>query len=189
MGCMAVGGALDMLDMFPDDEAALRPARRFADWLMRERHELIDGAKGWSYQHGYNGGREFVQISAGDQVVVLPGQGRWHLDYFARVLPVHSLRTGDPSYFDAWAESHSAHQRELERVERYASGDHSYAQVWQYIPWIQQRLWNATIGEQGLQLDPKHFGPRTPTEATILTPDGEVKARWVNEARWEVVAK
>ena len=63
----------------------------------------------------------------------------------------------------------------------------SYAQVWQYIPWIQQRLWNATLDENGLKLDPKHFGPRTPTEATILTPDGEVKVRWIDEQHWEIV--
>ncbi|MFZ4398098.1 MAG: hypothetical protein ACOYOU_20995, partial [Kiritimatiellia bacterium] len=69
MGCMAVGGALDMLEMFPDDAIALQPALRFADWLMRERHELSNGAMGWSYQHGYNGGREFIQINSNDDVI------------------------------------------------------------------------------------------------------------------------
>ena len=66
MGCMATGGALDMLDMFPDDPIALKPAKRFADWLMRERHPLSNGIMGWSYQHGYHFGREFMQLNAAD---------------------------------------------------------------------------------------------------------------------------
>ena len=189
MGCMAVGGALDMLDMFPGDKIALRPAARFADWLMRERHDLNNGVKGWSYQHGYHFGREFIQITSPDaKVTILPGDHQWHTDYFARVLPSQSLRTGDPAYFDAWAESFAARWREIDdHPGIFSSGDHSYAQVWQYIPWLQQRLWNATLSENGLELDPKHFGPRTPAEATILTPDGEVTVRWVDDRRWEIV--
>jgi hypothetical protein len=185
MGCMALGGALDMLDMFPDDTMALTPARRFADWLMRERHELSNGVRGWSYQHGFNGGREFIQIDAVNKLpILLPGKEQWHLDYLARVLASNSLRTGDPSYFDAWAESFAAHWRFIEGGDKYRSGDHEYVQAWQYVPWVQQRLWNATLGENGLQLDPKHFGPRTPGEATILTPDGEVRVRWVDGKQW-----
>ncbi|MEI7436580.1 MAG: hypothetical protein WCL16_07220, partial [bacterium] len=188
MGCMAVGGALDMLEMFPDDAIALQPALRFADWLMRERHELSNGAMGWSYQHGYNGGREFIQINSNDDVIFLPDRHLWHIEYVARVLPIHSLRTGDPGYFDAWAESSAAHwrSRHIEGSDEYSSGDHSYAQTWQYIPWIQQRLWNATLDENGLHLDPKHFGARTPAEAIILTPDGEVKVRWIDEQHWKI---
>ena len=188
MGCMATGGALDMLDLFPGDEVALKPASRFADWLMRERHDLQNGIKGWSYQHGYHFGREFIQINAANaKPATLPGDHQWHIEYFARVLPSASLRTGDPSYFDAWAESHEAAWKHVDGADEFKSGDHGYAQAWQYLPWLQQRLWNATLDENGLKLDPKYFGPRTPKEATILTPDGEVKVRWVDETRWEIV--
>jgi len=188
MGCMATGGALDLLDLFPDDETALPPASRFAEWLLRERHDLSNGVKGWSYQHAYHFGREFIQItSPGDKISILPGDRQWHTEYLARVLPSQSLRTGDPAYFDAWAEAHEAAWRHIEDTDEYKSGDHGYAQVCQYIPWLQQRLWNATIGENGLQLDPKYFGPRTPKEATILTPDGEVTVQWVNETEWEII--
>ena len=45
----------------------------------------------------------------------------------------------------------------------------------------------AKIGENGLELDPRYFGPRTPAEATILTPDGEVTVRWVDAEHWEIV--
>jgi len=187
MGCMATGGALDLLDLFPEDETALQPAARFADWLMRERHDLKNGVKGWSYQHGYHFGREFIQItSPGAKPAILPGDHQWHTDYLARVLPSQSLRSGDPAYFDAWAESFAVRRRNIEEKDAYSSGDHSYAQVWQYIPWLQQRLWNATLGENGLELDPKHFGPRTPAEAVVLTPDGEVKVRWIDNTHWEI---
>jgi hypothetical protein len=188
MGCMAVGGALDMLDLFPDDTVALQPAGRFADWLMSERHPLNNGVNGWSYQHGYHGGREFIQLNATDKVAILPGDFPWHVEYLARVLPSQSLRTGDSSYFDAWAESYGAFKWPVGKCDRYASGDHSYAQVWQYVPWLQQRLWNATLGAKGLELQPKHLGPRMPAEAVILTPDGDVKVRWVDNRRWEIIA-
>jgi len=188
MGCMALGGALDLLDMFPDDETALQPTQRFAEWLLRERHPLRDGTTGWSYQHGYRDGREFVQITAPNaQVSILPGKHQWHTDYLARLLPAQSLRTGDPVYFDAWAESYAAHWRQIEESDPCASGDHTYAQVWQYIPWLQQRLWHATWGAHGLELAPRHFGPRTPATATILTPDGDVEVRWVEAGHWEKV--
>lgn len=187
MGCMAVGGALDLLEMFPDEALALATARRFADWLLRERHDLDNGSRGWSYQHGYHGGREFVQINVPNAVpTILPGKHPWHIDYLARVLPFHSLRTGDLAYFDAWAESFAAHWREVGTHAGYQSGDHSYAQVWQYIPWLQQRLWHATLGANGLELAPVHFGPRTPAEATIVTPDGDVRVRWVDDQHWAV---
>jgi hypothetical protein len=189
MGCMAVGGALDLLEMFPADALAWQTARRFADWLMRERHGLESGARGWSYRHGYNGGREFVQINSDEKVLVLPDHIPWHNEYLARVLPIHSLHTGDPAFFDAWAESHAAQERRVGSNGEYTSSDHSYAQAWQYIPWLQQRLWNATLGENGLELDPRHFGPRTLATATLLTPEGDVRVRWVDDKRWEFVSR
>lgn len=187
MGCMAVGGALDLLDLFPDDQDAEDTVRRFTEWLMRERHPLNNGISGWSYQHGYHGGREFVQLTTGDRVIVLPGDHQWHIEYLARVLPSRSLRTGDPDCFDAWAESFAAHQAAHGgQTGVYRYGDHDYAQSWQYLPWLQQRLWGATIGEDGLELAPVHFGARTPTEAVILTPDGEAPVRWIDDSHWEI---
>jgi hypothetical protein len=185
MGLMAVGGALDYLEMFPEDEAAWTPVRKFADWLMRERRMLDGGVHGWSYQHGYAGRREYIQSNVSDTVIALPSPGLWHREYLARLLTLCSLRTGDPAYFDAWAESYAGHATRLER-EGYTSGDHAYAQCWQYLPWLQQRLWGATAGSDGLELHPVHFGPRTPAEARILTPDGIERVRWVDEEHWEI---
>jgi len=184
MGLMAVGGLIDYLEMF-DDAVAWATVKRFADWLMAERFDVDSGGYGWSYQHGFNGGREFAQVVTSDDVVILPTRKRWHVDYLARVLTFASLRTGDPAYFDAWAESFAANNARLRDDGKLSSGDHRYAQAWQYVPWVQQRLWHAEVGEEGLVLAPCYFGSRTPAAARISTPDGEIAVRWVDEQRWE----
>ncbi|MHB9106592.1 MAG: hypothetical protein ACYDCO_06000 [Armatimonadota bacterium] len=185
MGLMAVGPCLDLLELCPDDEYALRAVKRFADWLLRERFETEPGVMGWGYQHGYAGGRDFIQLNRGT-VMTLPTPGQWHRDYLARLMTFCSLRFGDPAYFDAWAESFAALVKKRLDGPPHNSKDHCVTQTLQYVPWVQQRLWNATLDENGLKLNPVRFGPRTPAEGRIQTPDGEVAVRWIDGEHWEV---
>lgn len=187
MGLMAVGPALDLLELFPDDEHALKAVKRFADWMLSERYECEPGLMGWSYQHAYAGKREFVQINNG-RAMQLPTPGQWHRDYIARLMTFCSLRFNDHSYFDAWAESLAAFMKKRLSNPPHASKDHCVIQTLQYVPWVQQRLWHATLTADGLALQPTHFGPRTPVEGRIQTPDGEVIVRWVDEEQWEIVS-
>jgi len=168
MGCMAVGGAIDWLELFPDDAETAGMVKRFADWLMRERFDH-DGVMGWSYQHDYRGGPDF--LDAGGKVVRLPGPGLWHKDYLARVLTFCALRFQDASYYDAWHESFSG-----------AGGgvrdDHAFAQTLQFVPWVEARLWNAAVAGTGVRAEPTWLGERTPRQATVQTPDGPVSCSW-----------
>jgi hypothetical protein len=182
MGCMAVGGVIDYLELVPADVEALATVVKFGDWLLRERVELKPGVRTWGYQHFYAGMREHFRPTTGMHIE-LPTGLPWCADYLARVLPFCSLRTGNPEYFDAWAEAYAAKLSGEHRKSRISGeprkrgksgGDHGTAQAWQYLPWLQQRLWMATLGPDGLEVNPVDFGPRTPREGTVLTPDGEV---------------
>ena len=168
MGCMAVGGAIDWLELFPDDAEMAQTVKRIADWLMRERFDH-DGVMGWSYQHNYRGGPDFV--GPGGETVRLPGAGLWHKDYLARVLTFCSLRFGDASYYDAWHES-------LMGAGDTVRDDHGFAQTLQFVPWVEARLWNARLSPTGVQAEPVWFGERTPRETSVQTPDGPVTCAW-----------
>ncbi len=167
MGLMALGGALDYLEMFPDDEEALAGVKRFADWLMAERFDH-DGVMGWSYQHEYAGGRIYP---AAGKVTELPGGGLWHLEYLARFLMFCALRFDRRDYFEAWEESYQA-------TFGKGAGDHRCAQVLQYIPWLQAKLFRARITDEGVCAEPVWLGDRTPREAAVFTPEGPVSAVW-----------
>jgi len=171
MGLMAIGGALDYLEFFPDDETALGIVRRFADWMMAERQDR-GGVQGWAYQHYYAGERRHVNIGTGEEVA-LPTPGLWHKDYLARFLTFCTLRWRDPKYFEAWLESYRG------RFERHPiSGDHACAQALQFVPWVQAKLWQARLSEKGLEAAPIWLGEATPREGRISTPDGPVTVRW-----------
>jgi len=79
------------------------------------------------------------------------------------------MRFDEPAYLDAWAESYSANPG--------ASGDHGVATSGHPIPWLQAKLWNARLGEDGVTLAPVEYGPRTEPEATVLTPWGPLAVR------------
>jgi len=172
MGLMALGGVIDYLEMFPDDEEATGCVKRFADWLMKERYDH-DGVMGWSYQHDYNGLRQHFNARTGKGSDLL-GNKLWHVDYLARMLPFCSLRYGKPAYMAAWEESFRA--TTLKENAR-QTGDHSAAQNVQYIPWIQARLWNATLTANGIDLQPVRPGDKS-GKATIMTPKGPVAVAW-----------
>ena len=48
-------------------------------------------------------------------------------------------------------------------------------QVFQYIPWLQARLWNARPADNGIETDPFDFGPRTVRKAVIMSPIGNLE--------------
>jgi hypothetical protein len=137
---------------------------------MQNRWKHENGVTGWSYQHDWNGGREFIQASKRGQFMTLPTPALWHQDSLARALGFQTFRSGDGSFLDAWAESYAS--------ERRTGGDHGLAASGQCIPWIQAKLWNATLTEDGIHIKPVHFGPRTEKSAQIMTPDGLVQVQW-----------
>jgi hypothetical protein len=171
MGLLALNGVLDYLECFPDEPRFADAVRRFADWLMQERFDH-DGVRTWSYQHDFDGRRQYFDPFGSRQVIELPGPGRWHQETLGRLLMFCALRFKQPAYFDAWAESHAGCRESYH--------DHSSAAALQFIPWVQAKLWNATLTEHGIRIRPVHFGPRTPKEGRILTPDGEVVVRWAD---------
>lgn len=172
MGLMAVGGAIDYLELFPDDEEVLAIVKRFADWLMQERFDH-DGVMGWAYQHNYNGGKRFASSQTGEEVT-LPGTGLWHKDYLARVMMFCTLRFRMPQYFEAWLESYRATVGTM-------GGDHVCAQSLQFVPWLQAKLWQAAPTDTGLAAQPVWLGENTPRQGTLLAPDGPVELRWDDE--------
>ena len=170
MGLMATEGVLDYLELFPGDEALLATVQRFADWLMAERFDH-DGVMGWSYQHDFNGKRRYFDGHGGKWWDLPgPGKGMWHQNSLARLLGFCTLRTGDPSYLDAWAESYAANPG--------ASGDHGVATSGHPIPWLQCKLWQPELTDEGVRIRPVHFGPRTEKDARIATPTGPVDVAW-----------
>ena len=170
MGLMAVGGLLDYLEVVGDEPELLGAVRQFADWLMSERHDH-NGVMSWSYQHDYNGSRKFFDPATGT-AVDLPWRPLWHQDYLARLMTFCSLRFDDARYFDAWAESYSAQPE-------HRDSDHAAAQSYQYLPWVQAQLWGARVPARGgMVCTPVHFGPRTPRQGVLHTPDGPVAGEW-----------
>ncbi|MBT4820224.1 MAG: hypothetical protein HON70_31235, partial [Lentisphaerae bacterium] len=168
MGCMAIGGAIDWLELVPNDTPIADMVKRFADWLMRERFDH-DGIMGWSYQHDYRGGRDFLNITG--EIIQLPGSALWHRDYLARVLTFCALRYDEPAYFDAWHESFMG-------AGQTVRDDHAFAQTLQFVPWVEAHLWDAELSAEGVQAKPAWLGERTPCQATISTPEGPVLCAW-----------
>ena len=180
MGLMATEGILDYLELIPGDSTLIACIRRFADWLMAERLDH-DGVMGWRYQHDFNGERRYFDGFGGNWWD-LPGPTKtmWHQNSLARLLGTCTMLTGNPDYLDAWAESYEANPG--------ASGDHQLVTSAHPLPWLQDRLWNARPADGGLRLEPLHFGARTPSAASIDTPDGPVNVNWQPDGNWRIVA-
>lgn len=166
MALLATGGVLDYWEMFPDDELCTAIARKTADWLMSERLER-NGSVGWCYQHGFNGGRTYFD----------PGRGTsrslpdipWHHDSLGRLLVLCSLHFDDPRYADAWAQSLAANSLDF--------SDHCIAAALQFIPWVQDHLWQAKLTADRVVTTPYSFGELTPPTATLKTPSGDLPVK------------
>lgn len=178
MAFMAVGGVLDYLELYPDDDAdAVACVRRLADWLMRERYAHADGYTGISYQHAYDGKPEFCDATGVNAAPLKTPENKiWHMEYMARFYMYCTLRFRDAAYFDAWWQNSQARHGDG-TIE---GGDHSIAQALQYVPRLQAWLWNATVDETGIRAKPVWVGGHTPIRASILGPDGPVEAEWVD---------
>lgn len=168
MAMLAVGGALDYLELFPEDELSASIARKTADWMMSERVER-DGVTGWCYQHGFNDGRTYYNPFT-NETRTLPDKG-WHQENIGRLMLMVTQQSGDPAYADAWAQSFVGRKGG-------GGGDHYISSAFQFIPWIQDHLWRAELTSDGVRIEPTHFGERTPKEAAIIAPEGELRVQW-----------
>ena len=169
MGLMSTNGMVDYLELFPDDRELLDCVRRFGDWLMSERVER-EGTIGWAYQHGFRGGRKFYAFYTGEHQT-LPTPDHWHREYLARFLGFCALRFDRPDFMAAYMQSRRG-------AERNMGSDHPYAQALQFIPWLQDNLWQVRLTENGLVSHPLWFGPTTPETAQVQTPEGVVTLKW-----------
>ncbi|MCK5845335.1 MAG: hypothetical protein KAG97_11550, partial [Victivallales bacterium] len=182
MGLMAVGGLIDYLEIFPDEKDIAEGVKRFADWLMRERHDH-DGVMGWSYQHYYNDKREYFDFYSGN-TIKLPTKPLWHVEYLARIMMFTTMRYRDPSYFNAWHESHQGSEG-----KPIWCGDHQTAQVLQYIPWVEDNLWRVQLRENSIIASPVWLGGNTPLNAEVDTPSGKLKMTWNDDEKSVWVAE
>lgn len=124
MGLLALNGVLDYLELFPEEVALRQSVRKFADWLMAER-QVRNGIKTWCFQHDYNGKRSYYHIFLGHEIE-LPSVGNsWHHETLARLLGYAAEVFHEPSYIEAWRESHSAADA--------CSNDHSVAAALQFL--------------------------------------------------------
>ena len=176
MGLMALGGVVDYLELHPDEPAMLAAVKRFGDWLLKERfmHNLKSGgqAMGWNYQHYFKDDVLFMNSAKGEWFNLKdPDSYLWHVEYLARFLGFCSFAFADPAYLAAWAESYEGAYAGGVDVK----GDHAAVQIFQYIPWLQARLWNARLTRAGVAVDPYDFGPLTKRRATVLGPDGKLE--------------
>ncbi|MBQ2955234.1 MAG: hypothetical protein IJE08_02110 [Clostridia bacterium] len=194
MGCMAVGGLVDYLEMFPEDNDDTRPVwntvLKFADWLLSERFfhagkmpeqkgvfddpdsdEDWPVGYGWSYQHYFKGQSEFYEDSKWFNLK-REHQDFWHWEYLARILTYCSVRTGEMKYFDAWAESADL----FYAVRKKAVSDHDAAQSLQYIPWMMATAVGARYTEEGVLVNAPKLGGHAPKRAVVFSPDGPVEA-------------
>jgi len=171
MGLMACGGLLDLLELGIDDARIRGAVRGFADWLMRERYEHEDGIVGWDYEHYHDGEPRTYSFATEEWRPLKTGKGLWNWDYLARFMMFCSLEFGDPAFFDAWAEVYEAGPEARDN-------DHTVAQSLQYIPWVQDRLWNARIVDGEVAVEPVFLGSRTPVEGVVQTPGGELELAW-----------
>jgi hypothetical protein len=111
--------------------------------------------------------------------VDLPGPVLWHHETLARLLTFCTLRFNDPAYMDAWAESHSA----VDYAGKTPTHDYAVTSALQALPWVQAKLWNATLTESSIRIRPLHFGPRTPQQGRLMSPDGLVEVEWSDEGQ------
>jgi hypothetical protein len=155
----------------------LDTVKGFADWLMAARFDH-DGVMGWSYQHDFDGQLRYYEMYSA-QWVDLPGPGLWHQETLARLLTFCTLRFGDPAYMDAWAESYSG----VNYTSKAPTHDYAVTAVLQCLPWVQAKLWRARLGEKGIRIQPLHFGPRTPQQGRLMTPEGWVEVEWNDEGQ------
>ena len=171
MGLMACGGLLDLLELGIEDAQIRGTVKKFADWLMRERYEHDGGVVGWDYEHYHDGKPRSHSFATEEWRPLKTGEKVWNWDYLARFMTFCSLEFADPAFFDAWVEAYGAGPGERDN-------DHTVAQSLQYVPWVQDRLWNARLVEGKVAAEPVFLGPRTPMEGVVKTPDGDLELVW-----------
>ena len=132
---------------------------------------------GWTYMHHFKG-KPLPGITMPDGPTT--GGHLYHLEHIARLLPWFSFLTGDSSHFDAFMESYEA-KTSIRRAS-YWEG----VAIFLYLPWLQDRLWNARLTKEGVVVDPVYLGERTPRTGSIATPDGPIPLTWVAPNKLDV---
>lgn len=169
MALMCTEGILDYLQLFPEEPGLAQCVIKLGDWLLSECLER-DGERGWGYQHEFDGKNRHFDFQSGEWWDLPRGEpGPLH-ESLGRLMLTCSMHTGNPDYFNVWADTR--------RWDRKVGGDHGLSATGQYIPWVQAKLWQATLTPDGIHARPSRFGPLTPKEATILTPQGPVQVAW-----------
>jgi hypothetical protein len=130
---------------------------------------------GWSYQHGFRGGRDFYDASSG-KPDALPTKPLWHEEYFARFLMFCALRFRRREYFEAWDESYRGAAAQM-------ASDHTACTALQFLPWLQAKLWQASVTDDGISAQPVWLGKRTPAAGVVLGPDGPIALQWSEDGR------
>ncbi len=166
MGLLALNGVLDYLEIFPGEKQLHDGVIKFADWLLNERLERPNG-KGWAYQHDFNGERRQHDFYT-SKWIDLPTSDQWHHETLARLLTYATFATGRIDYFEAWAESHAG------VASRPVAIDHEANAILQFIPWVQAKLWNARLSEDGVRFQPPPWLHAFARTATVHTPNGKV---------------
>jgi hypothetical protein len=168
MGLLALNGVLDYLELFPNEPLLLQSVKKFADWLMSERRDY-QGVRVWSYQHDYHGQRFYFNPITGKEMS-LPTEEPWYHASLARLLVFSTLAFDDSAYLEAWAECLTQDPHE--------AGDHAAAATLQFVPWVQAKLWNARISEDGmLCVKPFEFGGAFQPDAIVHAPKGPVSVK------------
>jgi hypothetical protein len=175
MGWLATVGVLDYLAHFPDDALALGILEKFINWSMQVIGPKAGGEKfGWTYQYPF---RAHPMPGLESQPYPGPELHLFHFDYLARLMTFWSLRTGDPKYFEAFARSY-----EGIGIKRHRGYWDCPAALY-YLPWLSAKLWDATPAGESIATRPVYLGPRTPRQATVLTPQGPVEVGWTPKAK------
>ncbi|MFI7226241.1 hypothetical protein ACIBO5_23740 [Nonomuraea angiospora] len=145
MGLLALGGALDYLDLYPGTEPLHAAVLRFGDWLLAERQRHGD-LEGWAYQHDYGGEREHRDVVTGKIVRLPTGLPLWHHDTLARLLGYCTMTTGNSEYVAAWRRSHDGFWDACETGDWPTwTTDHVVAATLQFVPWLHDRLRNIRL--------------------------------------------
>lgn len=163
MGCIATEPLIDYLGI-ADDADVTAAALRFADWLLASRVEY-EGDLVLTYQVSFDGGTVYPNIMG--PTTTLPTKGPWHVDYTAKILGWASPHTGDPQYYRAWHESFVKYGGAME-------WDHGASKMLQNVTWLRSKLWGATVGDEGIEINPRPDATGGALSARLSSPLGEL---------------
>jgi hypothetical protein len=166
MGCIATEAMVDFLH-FREDDVVAEGALRYCQWLLSCRVK-DDRGKHWVYQVSHAGEKYTYRL---DGTRLPLGEGRWHVEYLAKLMLWAAMRTGDPAYYEAWREAY------LPQAESPELWDHAANKIVTNLSAQRQELWRARLTSKAITLDPQTDLAVDLEAAVISTPDGLVRIR------------